>query len=101
MFPGLTTKLSETDNVALATTISPKSDLIIVTDTTSTTVLTTITPAFGGGFSGIHVIVNRSGNNITTLTTGNILTAVTIGVNVAVILVYSKLDDKFFVGALA
>lgn len=100
MFPGLTTKVSE-EVVSLGTTIYPKSDVLHVTDTTTTTVLATITPAFGGGFSGIHIIVNRSGNNITTVTTGNIATAVTIGQNVAIIATYSKLTGKFYMGALA
>jgi hypothetical protein len=100
MFSGLTTKLSE-ETLALGTTIYPKADLLHVTDTTSTTVLATISPAFGGGFSGCHVIVNRSGNSITTVTTGNIATAITIGQNVAVLVAYSKLTNKFYMGALA
>lgn len=100
MFPGLTTKLSE-ENIALSTIIAPKSDLVHVTDTTSTTVVSTITPAFGGGNSGIHIVVNRSGNNITTVTTGNIATAITIGQNVATVLVYSKSQSKWYPGALA
>lgn len=100
MIPGLTTKLSE-ETIAAATVIYPKADLLHITDTTVTTVLSKITPAFGGGFSGIHVLVNRSGNNITTTTDGNIATAVTIGQNVAVVLVYSKLTNDFYVGALA
>ena len=100
MFPGLTTKLSE-ESIALSTTIAPKSDLVHVTNTTSTTVASTITPAFGGGQSGIMVLVNRSGNNITTVTTGNIATAVTIGQNVAVVMVYSKSQSKWYMGALA
>ena len=99
MIPGLTTKISE-QTIAAATTIAPTSDLVHVTDTTSTTVITTIVPPFGG-FSGIMVLVNRSGNNITTLTTGNIATAVTIGSNVATVLVYSKLTDDWYPGALA
>jgi hypothetical protein len=100
MFPGLTTKLSE-ETIALGTTIYPKADLLHVTDTTSTTVLSTISPSFGGGFSGIHIIVNRSGASFTTVTGGNIETAVTVGENVAVVAVYSKLTNTFYMGALA
>lgn len=100
MFPGLTTKVSE-ETIALATTIYPKADMLHVTDTTTTTVLATISPAFGGGFSGIHVIVNRSGASFTTVTTGNIATAVTVGANVAILVAYSKLTGKFYMGALA
>jgi hypothetical protein len=99
MIPGITTKISE-GNIALTTTIFPKSDLVLVTDTTSTTVLTTIQPPYAG-FSGICIMVNRSGQNITTLTTGNILTAVTIGADVAVVMAYSKANDVWYVGALA
>lgn len=100
MFPGLTTKLSE-QALAAATTIYPDADLLHITDTSATTVIATITPAFGGGFSGIHILVNRSGGDITTVTTGNIATAVTVGQNVAVVAAYSKLTGKFYMGALA
>jgi len=100
MFPGLTTKLSER-NMALATKIFPKTDIIIVNSTTVTTVVETIVPPYGGGFGGILVIVNRSGGSITTVTTGNIATATTIGQNVAVIAVFSKIVGKYIVGALA
>lgn len=100
MFPGLTTKLSE-QIIALTTNLKPTADILSITDTTSTTVMTTMVPNFGGGFSGIHIVINRSGANITTVTTGNIATAITIGQNVAVIMVFSKALNKFVVGALA
>lgn len=99
MIPGITSKISES-NIALATTVSPETDLVKVTDTTSTTVVTTIIPHYAGQ-SGIMILANQSGANITTLTTGNITTAVTIGANVAVLMVYSKLTSKWIVGALA
>lgn len=100
MIPGLTTKISE-ELVSLATTIAPKRDLVHITSTTTTTVLATITPAFGGGFSGIAVLVNRSGNDITTVTTGNIAVAATIPVNMAVVLVHSKITGKWYPGAIS
>lgn len=99
MFPGLTSKVSEAV-IALATTIYPKTDLVRVTDTTSTTVVATISPAFGG-FGGFLVINNESGANITTTTAGNIQTAVTIGQNVATVFIYSKGLGKWIPGALA
>ncbi len=99
MIPGTTTKISE-ETLSLTTSISPKSDLVRVTSTTSTTVVTTIVPPYAG-FSGILVLVNGSGGNITTLTTGNIQTAVTIGQNVATLFVFSKLSGKWYPGALA
>ena len=99
MIPGLTSKVSE-QAISLTTTIAPKTDVIRVTSTTSTTVVATITPAFGG-FGGVLVIVNQSGGNITTVTTGNITTAVTIGQNVAVLFIFSKSTGKWIPGALA
>jgi len=99
MFPGLTTKVSE-QNIALATTIIPLSDVIHVTDTTSTTVASTIVPPYGG-FSGIMIIINRSGANITTVTTGNIATAVTIGQNLSTVFIYSFAQAKWYPGAIS
>jgi hypothetical protein len=99
MIPGTTSKLSES-LMALATSISPKTDFIRVTDTTSTTVVATIIPPYSG-FSGILFLVNASGANITTTTTGNINTGVTVGQNVAIAFIYSKLSGKWYPGALA
>ncbi len=99
MMGGLTSKVSE-EVIALTTSIQPKSDVVRVTDTTSTTVLATIVPPFGG-FSGITVIVNQSGNTITTVTNGNILTAVTVPVNTAVVFIFSMGLGKYIPGALA
>lgn len=102
MFPGLTTKLSETV-IALSTTISPKADLVRVTDTTVTTVLATITPSFGGGFSGIIILVNDSGATMNLVSTGNIeMSALrTIPDNFIVPLVFSKLTGKWYAGAIS
>lgn len=100
MIPGITTKISESIAALTTTGLNPETDLIRVTDTTSTTVLTTVIPHYSGQ-AGILLFVNASGNNITTLTTGNILTAITIGNNALVVMVYSKLTTKWIVGALA
>ena len=99
MFPGLTTKVSEA-NIALATTITPQSDVIHVTDTTSTTVMNTIIPPYGG-FSGMMFVINRSGANITTVTSGNIISAVTIPVNLSCVFVYSMSQAKWYPGAIS
>jgi hypothetical protein len=99
MIPGLTSKVSES-LVACSTTISPKTDVIHINTTTATTVIATIMPPYGG-FSGILVVINRSGGNVTTVTTGNIATAVTIGENVATVLIYSKIQNLWYPGALA
>lgn len=95
MFPGLTTKLSE-QTIALSTTIAPKADLVRVTSTAVTTVVATIVPPFGG-FSGIIVLVNDSGNPINLVTTGNIeLAVVALLDNASKVLVFSKLSGKWY-----
>jgi hypothetical protein len=99
MIPGLVTKLSE-DAVSLTATLSPKTDIVRVTSTATTTVLVTITPPYQG-FSGLLILINLSGGNITTTTAGNIQTAVTVGQNVATLLVFSKALGKYVPGALA
>jgi NADPH:quinone reductase-like Zn-dependent oxidoreductase len=101
MFPGLTSKLSEAV-IALTASVSVKTDILRVTDTTSTTVLETLVPNFGGGVgSGLVWFLNATGQNITTVTSGNILTAKTLGADVAIAFVYSKSQGKWYPGALA
>jgi hypothetical protein len=97
MLPGLTSKVSEV-LVSLATSISAQADVIIVNSTATTTVLATILPPFGG-FGGVQFLINRSGADLTTVTTGNILTARTIPVDVPVTLVFSKNLQKYVVGS--
>lgn len=96
MFPGTTTKLSE-EVIAAATTIYPKADLVRLTGTTA---IATITPAFGGGFSGILILV-PTGGNVATTTAGNISVVQTMLNNQATVLVYSKLANKWYPHALA
>lgn len=97
MFPGLTTKVSEM-NVAATATIIQKADVLRVTDTTSTTQISTITPG-AGGFSAVCFLQNKSGASITLLTTGNVVAAGSITVlnNRMAVLVYSKLEGKWSV----
>lgn len=99
MIPGITSKISE-ELVACATTIKARTDLVRINSTTSTTVIATITPAFGG-FSGVMILTNESGANITTVTTGNIMAARTIPVNMPILFVYSKEEEKWFPGAIS
>jgi len=96
MIPGLTTKLSE-ELITTAATIKPMTDLVRLTGTTS---IATIVPAFGGGFSGILVIV-PTGGAVATLTTGNISLAVTMPDKRATVLVYSKKDALWYPGAIS
>lgn len=96
MFPGTTTKISE-EVVASAASISVKADLCKLTGSTA---LATITPNFGGGFSGICILVPTDGT-LGLLTTGNIAIAVTMPQNRATILVYSKEEDVWYPGAIS
>lgn len=96
MFPGLTTRLSE-DIVASGSSITANADLIRVTGSTS---IATINPRFGGGNSGIVVLVPTDGT-IGLLTTGNIAIAVTMAQSRATVLVYSKRADKWYPGAIS
>lgn len=96
MFPGLTTKLSES-TVASTTSITVTTDLVRVTGTTS---IATIKPNFGGGFSGVAFLVPVDGT-VATLTTGNIMKAVSMPQNQVCVLVYSKKDSKWYPGAIS
>jgi hypothetical protein len=100
MFPGTTTKISETV-AALSTSIAAKTDLVRITSTTVTTVLATILPNFGAGFSGILLLVNDSGNPINFVTTGNIEVARTVPDNMLIPLAFSKLSGKWYPGAIS
>lgn len=96
MFPGSTTKLSE-DSVASAATIEAKADLIRLTGSTA---IATINPHFGGGFSGIVILVPLDGT-LGLLTTGNVALAVTMPQNQATVLVYSKATGDWYPGAIS
>ena len=96
MIPGITTKISESV-VASTTSIDAKTDLLRVTGTTN---IATIKPYFGGGFSGIIVIVPTDGT-VNTVTTGNISVAVAMPQNRATVLVYSKVAGVWYPGAIS
>lgn len=96
MFQGTTTKLSE-NVVASAATITPKSDIALVSGTTA---IATISGQFGGGFSGILILVPTDGD-VDLLTTGNIAVAVTCAENRATVLVYSKQNELWYPGAIS
>ena len=96
MIPGTTTKLSES-TMASSTSIDVMSDLVFLTGSTA---VATITPHFGGGFSGICVLVATDGT-LGLLTTGNIALAVTMAQNKACVLVYSKKNALWYPGAIS
>lgn len=96
MFPGTTTKLSE-DLIASAATVTVKADLVRITGSTA---IATINPNFGGGFSGIVILVPTDGT-LGLLTTGNIAIAVTMAQNRATVLVFSKKTSTWYPGAVS
>lgn len=96
MFPGTTTKLSET-SVASTTVIDQKADLIRITGNTA---IATINPNFGGGFSGICILVPVD-STVGLLTTGNVAIAVTMPVGRATVLVFSKEEQTWYPGAIS
>jgi hypothetical protein len=96
MFPGTTTKLSETV-AASTTTIDVKTDLIRLTGSTA---IATLNPFFGGGFSGICILVPVDGT-LGLLTTGNIAIAVTMAQKRATVMVYSRATGVWYPGAIS
>jgi hypothetical protein len=94
MFPGFTSKLSESI-LASATSITVKSDIVRVTGNTQ---IDTIIGNFGGGFSGFLVLIPTDGA-VTLGAGGNINVGIAMGQNRAVFLVYSKLAAKWFINS--
>lgn len=93
MFPGSTSKMSET-TVASAAAIDVKSDIVVVTGTTQ---INTLRANFGGvGFSGAVTLV-PTGGAVILGTSGNILVGITMAVNRATTLIYVKSLGKWFI----
>ncbi len=92
MIPGLTSKLSES-TLASAATISPKTDIVLVTGSTQ---INNIIPSFGGGFSGFVILVPTAGA-ITLGTSGNILVGLAAAQNRALMLVFVKSLGKWII----
>jgi len=93
MIPGTVSKLSETI-ISLTNTITPKSDVVRVSSTATTTVVVTINPPFPQN-DAMMVLVNSSGGAITATTAGNIATTVSIPNGNMCIFVYSKSSGKW------
>jgi hypothetical protein len=96
MIPGITSKLSE-GALDAAATINPKTDIVRLTGNTA---ISTITPNFGGGFSGILFVVPLTAS-VATNTAGNVQNAVTMPQNQVTVLVYSKAAGKWYAGAIS
>lgn len=93
MFPGTTTKLSES-TVASATAIDAKSDIVKVTGSTA---IATINPNFGGGqFCGLVILIPVDGA-VVLGTGGNILVGITMAVNRAVMMIYVRSLGKWVI----
>ena len=94
MFPGSTSKLSESVVVSAAT-ISVKTDFVRLTGVVQ---IETIVPNFGGGFSGVLFIASTSG--LVLGASGNILVGATLVANRLYTLVFSKLQQKWYIHAV-
>jgi len=92
VIPGTTSKLSES-TLASAATISPKTDIVLVTGSTQ---INTIVPSFGGGFSGFVILVPTAGA-ITLGTSGNILVGLAAAQNRALMLIFVKSLGKWII----
>jgi hypothetical protein len=95
MIPGTTTKLSES-TLASAATISPKTDIVLLTGTTA---VNTIVPSFGGGFSGLVILIPTNAAGVTLGTSGNILVGLAAVQNRALALVYVKSLGKWVISS--
>lgn len=96
MIPGSVSKLSERV-ISLTNSVQVASDIIRVSSTATTTVLTTLLSRVVAGqtVGGLLFLVNSSGGNITTLTTGNIAVAMTIADKNMAVLVFSPSSGKW------
>lgn len=95
MFPGITTRASET-TIASAATIRPKADIVFLTGSTA---VATIDPPYGGS-PGVIILVPTDGT-LGLLTTGNIALAVTMTQNMGCFCVYSYKNNKWYPGAIS
>lgn len=92
MFQGSTSKVSEAV-VASATTIIARTDFLKISGSTQ---IETITPNFGGGYSGL-IFVTPTDGNVVLGTSGNILVGATLIQNRLYALIYSKVSAKWFI----
>ena len=98
MFPGRQSKVTE-ENVASATTINVKSDLIRITG--STQIETILSPLLLSGQGGVVVFVVAVDGAVVIGTSGNVLVGVTLTQNRLYTLVYSNVVDKWYIHSVA
>lgn len=94
MIPGTTSKLSES-TVASAASISAKTDIVKVTGSTQ---INTILPNFGGGFSGLLILIPVDGA-VTLGTSGNINVGLAAVINRAVWMVFVRSLGKWIINS--
>ncbi len=97
MYPGKITRLGGPETVATTTTISPTSDLVMLTGTTS---IETILPPFLGVAPGVMFFVPVT-DTVSTVTTGNIAIAVTMALKRVTVMVYNQVTNKWYPGAIS
>ena len=95
MIPGTISKLSSV-SISLTNSISPKTDIVRVSSTATTTVVVTIVPAFPQN-NGLLFLINSTGAAITATTAGNIATTCSIPNGNMATFVYSKATAKWHV----
>ena len=98
MFPGRQSKITE-ENVASATTITVKSDLIRITG--STQIETILSPLLLSGVGGVTVMVVAVDGAVVIGTSGNVLVGVTLTQNRLYVLTYSNIVDKWYIHSVA
>lgn len=98
MFPGSQSKITE-ENVASATTITVKSDLIRLTG--STQVETILSPLLLSVKGGVVIMVVAVDGAVVLGTSGNILVGVTLTQNRLYVLAYSNIVDKWYIHSVA
>jgi hypothetical protein len=95
VIPGTTSKLSES-TVASAASISAKTDIVLVTGTTA---INTITPNFGGGFSGMLILIPTNAAGVTLGTSGNINVGIAAAQHRAVWMVFVRSLGKWIINS--
>lgn len=98
MFPGRQSKITE-ENVASATTIIVKSDLIRITG--STQIETILSPLLLSGTGGVTVMIVAVDGAVVIGTSGNVLVGVTLTQNRLYVLTYSNIVDKWYIHSVA
>lgn len=94
MIPGSQSKIKE-ENVASATTIVVKSDLIRITG--STQIETILSPLLLSVQGGVVIFVTPVDGNVVIGASGNVLVGATLIQNRLYILVYSNIVDKWYI----